>query len=102
MPEAELRTAQVTREFRDAVTIAGTGFDPVPANDAVSFNGAPWQAAQRQAYSQQEGEEHFNSYWMPAPAGIPRILSQAATRSGSPNPFMAASGSPVAAFNACA
>jgi hypothetical protein len=48
-------------------------FTGIGKNLQVSFNGGPWQAAQRQAYSQQLGEEHFDSYWMPVPAGTQTV-----------------------------
>jgi hypothetical protein len=48
-------------------------FTGIGKNLQVSFNGGAWQAAQRQAYGQQLGEEHFDSYWMPVPAGTQSV-----------------------------
>ena len=50
-------------------------FTGIGRNLAVSVDGgSTWQAAQRQAYAQQLGEEHFSSYWTPVPAGTQSVL----------------------------
>jgi hypothetical protein len=50
-------------------------FTGIGRNLAVSVDGgSTWIPAQRQAYAQQLGEEHFDSYWTPVPAGTQSVL----------------------------
>ncbi|HEY6202663.1 MAG TPA: hypothetical protein VI056_06435 [Candidatus Limnocylindria bacterium] len=60
-------------------------FAGIGRNIAVSFDGGQtWQAAQRQAYGQQLGEEHFDSYWTPIPAGTKSVLFRGTDWYGGP------------------